>query len=141
VAKLTLATNKKYQDRAGQWQEKVQWHRLTLWEKLADLVEEYVQKGDRLYIEGEIEYSQTEDDKGQVRYYTDIVVRELIMLGSPSGSDDRAGDRQHQQRQQPARGRAQAPQRGGARPVKRVAPAGAARSANPFDTEDEDVPV
>ena len=81
MAKLSLATSHSYTDRSGQKQEKTQWHRLTVWEKLADVVEQYVQKGDRLYVEGRLEYSQTEDDKGNVRYWTDVIVNDLVMLG------------------------------------------------------------
>ena len=139
VAKLSLATNKSFQDRQQQWQEKTAWHRLTMWERLADLAEQYIKKGDRIYVEGEIEYSQSEDDKGNVRYYTDIVVRELIMLGSPSGGGDEQQPRQQQRRQG---GRPQQRGGGGGRAVKRVAPAGGVRGrANPFDDDDEDVPV
>jgi single-strand DNA-binding protein len=80
LAKVSLATNRTFNDRSGQQQEKTEWHRLTFWDKLADLVERYVHKGDRLYVEGRIEYSETEQD-GQKRYWTDIVVREMVMLG------------------------------------------------------------
>ncbi|HLU25134.1 MAG TPA: single-stranded DNA-binding protein [Longimicrobiales bacterium] len=82
VAKVSLATNRTFTDRSGQQQEKTEWHRLTFWDRLADIVEQYVHKGDRLYVEGRIEYSQTEDEHGNPRYWTDIVVREMVMLGS-----------------------------------------------------------
>src|SRR5690606_30700892 len=77
LAKVSLATNRTFNDRSGQQQEKTEWHRLTFWDKMADLVDQYVKKGDRLYIEGRIEYSTTEDDKGNQRFWTDIVVREM----------------------------------------------------------------
>jgi len=90
VGKLSLATNRTFQDRSGQQQERTEWHRLTFFGKLADIVEQYVTKGDRLYVEGRLEYSQTEDQQGHTRYWTDIVVTEMIMLGqgagAPSGS-------------------------------------------------------
>jgi single-strand DNA-binding protein len=81
IAKVSLATNRTWADRTGQQQEKTEWHRLTFWDKLADVVEKYVHKGDRIYVEGRIEYSQTEDDAGNVKYWTDVVVREMVMLG------------------------------------------------------------
>ncbi|HSH44624.1 MAG TPA: single-stranded DNA-binding protein [Longimicrobiales bacterium] len=84
VAKLSLATNRTFSDRNGQKQEKTEWHRLTVFGKLVDVVEQYVHKGDRLYVEGRIEYSQTEGDDGVTRYWTDIVVQELVMLGGAS---------------------------------------------------------
>lgn len=85
VAKVSLATNRSFQDRNGQQQEKTEWHRLTFFGRLADIVDQYVKKGDRLYTEGRLEYSQTQDDKGNTRYWTDIVVNEMVMLGSGSG--------------------------------------------------------
>ncbi|NIP81794.1 MAG: single-stranded DNA-binding protein [Gemmatimonadetes bacterium] len=85
VAKVSLATNRTWTDRSGQQQEKTEWHRLTFWDRLAEIVERYVHKGDRLYVEGRIEYSQTQDDQGNVKYWTDIVVREMVMLGQGGG--------------------------------------------------------
>ena len=88
VAKMSLATSRTFPDRTGQKQEKTEWHRLTCWGKLADIVEQYVHKGDRLYTEGRIEYSQTQDDAGNIRYWTDINVQEMVMLG---GGESRPG--------------------------------------------------
>lgn len=85
VAKLSLATNRSWSDRSGQQQEKTEWHRLTFFGRLVDIVEQWVKKGDRLYVEGRIEYSQTQDDQGGTRYWTDIVVQEMLMLGSSGG--------------------------------------------------------
>jgi len=82
VAKISLATNRSFQDRSGQQQERTEWHRLTMFGRLVDVVEQWVKKGDRLYVEGRLEYSQTQDDQGGTRYWTDIVVNEMIMLGS-----------------------------------------------------------
>ena len=93
VAKVSVATNRKFQDRTGQTQEKTDWHRLTFFGKLADIVEQWVKKGDRLYVEGRIEYSQTQDDQGGTRYWTDIVVNEMVMLGAGPGGPSDAGFR------------------------------------------------
>ena len=84
VAKLSLATNRQWKDGSGQQQEKTEWHRLTFFGRLVDIVEQWVKKGDRLYTEGRVEYSQTEKD-GQTKYWTDIVVSEMVMLGSTGG--------------------------------------------------------
>jgi single-strand DNA-binding protein len=81
VAKVSLATNRTWSDRAGQQQERTEWHRLTFFGRLVDVVEQWVKKGDRLYVEGRIEYSQVEGEGG-TRYFTDIVVNEMVMLGS-----------------------------------------------------------
>jgi single-strand DNA-binding protein len=86
VAKISLATNRAWTDRnSGQKNEKTEWHRLTFFGRLVDVVEQWVKKGDRLYVEGRIEYSQTEGDGGP-KYWTDIVVQEMVMLGSTGGS-------------------------------------------------------
>lgn len=90
VAKLSLATNRSWSDRSGQQQEKTEWHRLTFFGRLVDIVEQYVKKGDRLYVEGRIEYSQTEGEGG-TKYWTDLVIQEMVMLGSSGGGGGGAG--------------------------------------------------
>jgi len=85
LAKLSLATSRTFTDRSGQRQEKTEWHRITFWDRLADLVEQYVHKGDRLYVEGRLEYSQSDDGQGGTRYWTDIVAQEMILLGGGGG--------------------------------------------------------
>jgi len=92
VAKVSLATNRKFQDRSGQQQDKTEWHRLTFFGRLVDIVEQWVKKGDRLYVEGRLEYSQTQDDQGGTRYWTDIVVAEMVMLGGSTGGGGQGGD-------------------------------------------------
>jgi single-strand DNA-binding protein len=91
VAEFSLATSRSWNDTNGAGrQEKTEWHRCVAWnargggQSLADIVERYVKKGDRLYVEGSVEYRQWQDQNNQTRYSTDIRVRELIML-SPRG--------------------------------------------------------
>ncbi len=90
VAKLSLATNRTWSDRTGQQQERTEWHRLTFFGKVVDVVEQWVKKGDRLYVEGRIEYSQVEGEGG-TRYFTDIVVSDMVMLGSSGPSSGGGG--------------------------------------------------
>ena len=89
VATFSLATSRSWNDAAGTKQEKTEWHRCVVWNSkvstLADIVERYVKKGDKLYVEGRIEYRQWQDKDGQTKYSTEINVRELIMLGSGRG--------------------------------------------------------
>jgi single-strand DNA-binding protein len=89
VATFSLATSRTWNDTSGNRQEKTEWHRCVVWNtrtsQLADIVERYVKKGDKIYVEGRIEYRQWQDKDGQTRYSTEINVRELIMLGSRGG--------------------------------------------------------
>jgi single-strand DNA-binding protein len=90
VATFSLATSRTWNDASGQKQEKTEWHRCVVWNtktsQLADIVERYVKKGDKIYVEGRIEYRQWQDKDNQTRYSTEINVRELIMLsGKPGG--------------------------------------------------------
>jgi len=85
VATLSIATSRSWQDRSGQRQEKTEWHRVVCWDKLAEICERYLKRGDRVYIEGRIEYRQWEGQDGQMKYTTEIRAREMIMLG---GSGD-----------------------------------------------------
>lgn len=90
VATFSLATSRSWNNQSGERQEKTEWHRCVVWNtkgsQLADIVEKYVKKGDKLYVEGRIEYRQWQDKDGQTRYSTEINVRELIMLGGKGGS-------------------------------------------------------
>jgi single-strand DNA-binding protein len=89
VATFSLATSRSWNDASGSKQEKTEWHRCVVWNtknsQLADIVEKYVKKGDKIYVEGRIEYRQWQDKENQTRYSTEINVRELIMLGGGSG--------------------------------------------------------
>jgi single-strand DNA-binding protein len=90
VATLSVATSRQWNNQAGERQEKTEWHRVVLWNNkqsgLADVAEKYLKKGDKVYVEGRIEYRTWEDREGKTRYSTEINARELIILGSRSGS-------------------------------------------------------
>ena len=92
IANMSLATTRKWKGGSGEQKEKTEWHRLTVWGKLVDVVERYVKKGDRLYVEGRIEYSESESD-GQKKYWTDVNVFEMVMLGSPGAGGQGGGGR------------------------------------------------
>ncbi|MDG2282869.1 MAG: single-stranded DNA-binding protein [Longimicrobiales bacterium] len=92
IGKVSLATNRAWTDRnTNEKREKTEWHRLTFFGRLVDIVEQYVKKGDRLYVEGRIEYSQTEGDGGP-KYWTDVVITEMVMLGSSGGGGGSSPD-------------------------------------------------
>ncbi len=112
VATFSLATSRSWSSASGERQEKTEWHRCVVWNskssQLADIVEKYVHKGDKLYVEGRIEYRQWQDKEGQTRYTTEINVRELIMLSSPRGGDVDGGSAPRANRSQPAAAKAAA---------------------------------
>lgn len=83
VAHLSLATSRRVPRDDG-FEERTEWHRLTLWDRLAQLAEEYVRKGDRLYVEGRMEYGSFEKN-GVTIPTAEVYVRELVLLGSPGG--------------------------------------------------------
>jgi single-strand DNA-binding protein len=118
VATFSLATSRQWNDAAGAKQEKTEWHRCVVWNtkgsQLADIVERYVKKGDKLYVEGRIEYRQWQDKEGQTRYSTEINVRELIMLSSRSGAASGDFDADSSSRRTPAAAKAKAASGGGA---------------------------
>ena len=96
VATFSLATSRSWNDAAGAKQEKTEWHRCVVWNtkssQLADIVERYVKKGDKIYVEGRIEYRQWTDKDGQTRYSTEINVRELILLGGRRDAGEGEGE-------------------------------------------------
>ena len=97
-ARFSLATSSRYKDKSGEWQEKTEWHNIVAWQRTAEIIEQYVKKGNPLYIEGRIE-NRSWDDKetGQKKYMTEIHVNELVLLSSRgggsagSGSDEEGG--------------------------------------------------
>lgn len=89
-ATLSLATSREWKDASGEKNEKTEWHRCVIWNQgkkggLADVVEKYVRKGDKLYIDGRIDYRQWTDKDGVTRYTTEISVSQLLMLGGKTG--------------------------------------------------------
>lgn len=96
VATFSLATGRQWTDPSGNKQEKTEWHRCVVWNSargsgLADVVEKYVKKGEKIYVEGEIEYRQWQDKEGQTRYTTEIKVKELMLLGGGGSGGGRSG--------------------------------------------------
>jgi single-strand DNA-binding protein len=132
VATFSVATGRIWNDASGNRQEKTEWHRCVVWNNrastLADVVEKYVKKGDRIYIEGGIEYRQWQDKEGQTRYTTEINVRELIMLSGRSGGGDDSD-------------MASAPRRAASPARSKSAPSAAAPAGSAGGGEFEDFPA
>ena len=97
VANFSLATTRQWNSASGEKQEKTEWHKCIAWNTggkgtgLADIIERYVHKGDKLYVEGRIEYRQFEDKEKQTRYVTEINVREILLLGGGKGGSGGGG--------------------------------------------------
>lgn len=108
VANFTVATSDEWKDQQGQKQSRVEWHRCTAYDKLAEIIGEYVKKGSKLYLEGKLQTREWQDQQGQKRYTTEIIVNEMQML---DGKQQQGGQQAQQGQQQPQR--QQAPQNNG----------------------------
>ena len=81
VATFSVATTERWKDTEGNRQESTQWHRVVAWRKLADVCGDHLHKGDKVFIDGKLQTRKWEDQNGNSRYTTEIVARELEMLG------------------------------------------------------------
>ena len=89
VANFSLATSETYKNKAGERVTNTEWHNVVLWTPLAEIAERFLHKGSQVYIEGKITNRSYEDKEGNTRYVTEIVGREMTLLGSRSeGRDD-----------------------------------------------------
>lgn len=79
--RLTLATHDNYKNASGEKVEDTQWHNLIAWGKTAEIAEKYLHKGSELAVEGKLIYRSYEDNNGEKKYSTEIIVSELVMLG------------------------------------------------------------
>jgi single-strand DNA-binding protein len=82
VANFSLATDETFKNREGEKQKRTEWHRLVLWDKLAKIAQDYLHKGDLVYVEGKIQSRQFEDASGTRKTATEIVVSNLNMLST-----------------------------------------------------------
>ena len=85
VANLSLATSESWKDQQGQVQERTEWHRLTMYRRLAEIAGEYLKKGPQIYVEGKLQTRKWQDQQGQDKYTTEIIVDQMQMLGGPGG--------------------------------------------------------
>jgi single-strand DNA-binding protein len=91
VANITVATSSKYKNKAGELVEETEWHRISFFGKLAEVVGQYLKKGSSVYVEGRIKTRKYTDKDGVERYATDIVASEMQMLGGKPAGDDGQG--------------------------------------------------
>ncbi len=112
VANLSLATSESWKDQQGQVQERTEWHRLTMYRRLAEIAGEYLKKGSQIYVEGKLQTRKWQDQQGQDRYTTEIIVDQMQMLGG-RGGDGGGGNGGYQRPQNNQGGYNQAPAQGG----------------------------
>jgi len=91
VSNFSIATNRTYKDRQGQKQEKVEWHRIEVWNALSDITQSYVRKGTHVFIEGEIRYEKFTDKNGKEVNFTKIVADKITLLPSANGGNRAQG--------------------------------------------------
>jgi single-strand DNA-binding protein len=128
VTNVSLATSENYKDKSGEKQERTEWHNLVMYRRLAEIAGEYLKKGSMIYVEGRIQTRKWQDKDGKDRYTTEIIVNEMKMLGSKSGSGSGSFEVVDDQSSAPAR----------SAPAARPAAAPAAKGN--FDNFDDDIP-
>jgi single-strand DNA-binding protein len=93
VAKFSLATNERFKDKGGEWQDRTEWHNIVAWQRLAEIIGEYVKKGSKIYIEGRLQTSSWEDKQsGEKKYRTEVVASDLVLLGGRGEGGGGGGD-------------------------------------------------
>ncbi|HET6264041.1 MAG TPA: single-stranded DNA-binding protein [Usitatibacter sp.] len=128
ITNISVATTETWKDKAGEKQEKTEWHRVAFFGKLAEIAGEYLKKGSQVYVEGRLQTRKWQDKDGADKYTTEIVANAMQMLGSRQGmGGGGAAERE------PAEGGGGAP-RGAARP------AAAAKPGGKFDDFEDDIP-
>ncbi len=129
VTNISIATTDTWKDKAtGEKKDKTEWHRVVFFNRLAEIVGEYLRKGSTVYVEGNLRTRKWQDQNGQDRYTTEIVAREMQMLGGkPGGSSDFQQNQSAPQGQASAQGQAAPAQQNSAPPQN-------------FDNFDDDIP-
>ena len=130
VANVSIATSSRRKDRtSGEMIEDTQWHRVTFYDRLAEIAGEYVKKGRPIYVEGRLKYGKYTDQSGQERNTVDIIATEMQLLGGREGGGAPAGG-----------GDYSVPRAAAPRPATNAAPAAARPAAGGFDDMDDDIP-
>ena len=98
VATLSLATTDVWNDKAGQRQEKTEWHRVVIWGRTAESLSEYLNKGKQIYVEGRLQTRQWDDKDGKKRYTTEIRSDRIVLLGGRGAAPQERVDSEEKQR-------------------------------------------
>ncbi|HSV78213.1 MAG TPA: single-stranded DNA-binding protein [Ramlibacter sp.] len=146
VANVTLATSSRRKDRtSGETVEDTQWHRITFYDRLAEIAGEYVKKGRPIYVEGRLKYGKYTDKDGIERNTVDIIATEMQLLGGREGMGGPAGGGGGGEEEGGGGGGGYAPRRAPAAPSRAPAPAAQrapapSKPASGFDDMDDDIP-
>lgn len=87
IANFSIATTESWKDKSGEKQEKTEWHRISMFGRLAEIAGEYLKKGSSVYIEGRLQTRKWQNKEGQDQYTTEVVANEMKMLGGRSGGN------------------------------------------------------
>jgi len=95
VAKFSIATNERFKDKDGNWQDRTEWHNIVAFQKLAEIIGQYLKKGGKCYIEGSLRTGSWDDkETGKKMYKTEIIANDLVLLsgrGEGGGGGEYAG--------------------------------------------------
>ena len=135
ICTVTIATSRQWKDKtSGERQEETEWHRVTFFDRMAEIAGEYLKKGRPVYVEGRLKTRKYTDKDGVEKYSTEIVATDMQLLGGREGGGSGSGD---EMGAAPAP-RSAPPARAAAAPAP--APKPAARTSTGFDDMDDDIP-
>ncbi len=101
VSNFSIATNESWTNSSGERQERTEWHRIVVWGRLAEICNQYLRKGSKVYIEGKLQTSSWEGQDGVKRYTTEVVARDMQMLDSRGDMDGNFGGEPQSQQATP----------------------------------------
>jgi len=137
VANVTIATSEQWKDKqSGQTQERTEWHNVVFYNRLAEIVGEYLKKGSQVYVEGSLRTRKWQDKEGKDRYTTEIIASEMQMLGGRGAGG--GGTAEYSQEYSGGSSRSSGGSQGGSFGGS-TAPAGGGGGGN-FDDFDDDIP-
>jgi single-strand DNA-binding protein len=142
ITNITVATSESWKDKqTGQPVEKTEWHRIVFFNKLAEIAGEYLKKGAKVYIEGQLRTRKWQDKEGHDRYSTEVVANQMQMLDSRQ-SGGQQGEYQSQRHESNGGGQRQAPKKGGTAGQRSGPDPSQAPQANAgdFGNFDDDIP-
>ena len=137
IANIAVATSYKSKDKnTGEQKEQTEWHRISFFGRLAEIVGQYLKKGSSVYVEGRLQTRKYTDKDGVEKYATDIIAETMQMLGTANGAQHHAGDDEGRPAQAPAR----APSLEAAPAAKRGNQGGKPAAPAPATSGDQDIP-